>query len=125
MPWLNPASVGCWLFAAPNGEMQRVEIDARAGGGFAMVEKHGEMLAEHFGTYVEIDRPQRLVFTFATDREQKPTRMTVEITPVAGGCELTLTHEMDPQWAGYADRARAGWTLILDGLAAAMPIKTG
>jgi len=33
------------------------------------------------------------------------------------GSTLTLTHEMDPQWAAYEDQTRKGWTMILDSLA--------
>lgn len=118
--WLDPASLGRWLFATEGGEMLRVEVDPRVGGAFAIVEKRGDAVAEHFGRYVEIERPRRLVFSFFTDRESNATRVTVEIAPTADGCELTLTHEMDPQWAAYADRARQGWTMILEWLAATL-----
>lgn len=119
--WLDPALVARFLFATPNGERVRVEVDGRVGGSFVVVEKRGDQLAEHFGTYLEIDRPRRLVFTFATDREQAPTRVTIDIVPMDGGCELTLSHAMSPEWSAFTDRARAGWTLILDTLASTLP----
>jgi uncharacterized protein YndB with AHSA1/START domain len=118
--WLDPASLARWLFATPGGTMLRVEIDPRVGGEFVVIEKRGEIIAEHFGRYVQIDPPRRLAFTFFTDRESNPTLVTVDIVAAAGGCELTLTHEMDPQWAAYADEAREGWTMILEGLAATL-----
>jgi uncharacterized protein YndB with AHSA1/START domain len=115
--WLDPATVGRWLFATPDGQMQRVEIDARVGGKFVIAEKRGNAVAEHLGTYEIIDRPRRLVFSFADSWDHNPTRVSVEIEPAAGGCNLTLTHEMDPQWANFAEQARKGWTGILEGLA--------
>jgi uncharacterized protein YndB with AHSA1/START domain len=115
--WLDPAALGKWLFATPGGVMQLVEVDPRIGGRFRVDEQRGDVLATHFGEYLELDRPRRLVFAFATDRAQKPTVVTVEIAPAGDGCVLTLTHEMDPQWADYAERARNGWTQILEGLA--------
>ena len=118
--WLDSGSVGRWLFATDGGEMLRAEVDPRVGGEFTVVERRGNAVAEHFGRYIEIDRPRRLVFTFFTDRDSNATRVTVEITPTSDGCELTLTHEMDPQWAASADRARQGWTRILEGLAATL-----
>ena len=118
--WLDPAALGRWLFATPNGEMLRVAVDPRVGGEFAVAEKRGDAVAEHFGRYVEIERPKRLAFTFFTDRESNATLVTIDIVPTAAGCELTLTHEMDPQWAAYADRTRDGWTMILERLAATL-----
>lgn len=118
--WLDPAAVGRWLFATENGEMLRVEVDPHVGGEFVIVERRDDAIAEHFGRYVEIDRPKRLAFTFSTDRESKPTLVTIDIVPTENGCELTLTHEMDPQWAADAERTTKGWTMILEGLAATL-----
>ena len=115
--WLDPDSVGRWLFATPDGVMERVEIDPRVGGRFEIDERRGGELAEHFGEYLEIDRPRRLVFTFAAMRDAGFTRVTVTIAPDGEGSRLTLVHEMDPQWADYEDRTREGWTKILAGLA--------
>jgi len=42
----------------------------------------------------------------------------IDIAPLATSCELTLTHELHPDWADYASRAEAGWTKMLDALAA-------
>ena len=64
-------------------------------------------------------RPHRLVFTWTT-RDSLPdtSRVVVEIAPSGSGSQLTLIHEMDPKWAGFADRVQNGWTKMLDALAA-------
>jgi hypothetical protein len=46
--------------------------------------------------------------------------VTIDIAPKRDGCELTLTHRIDPAWAVYADRTQAGWTLITGKLADAL-----
>lgn len=115
--WLDADSVGQWLFATPDGVMEKVEIDPRVGGKFLIVERRGDALAEHFGEYLEIDRPRRLVFAFAAMREAGYTKVAVTIAPEGEGSRVTLVHEMDPQWADYEAKTRQGWTKILDGLA--------
>lgn len=116
--WLDPAGVRHWLFATPGGVMERVEIDPRVGGGFAVAERRGADLAEHFGEYVALDRPRRLAFDFWTSFSDERTRVTVTIAPDGEGSLITLTHE--GVWADYEDRTRQGWTMILDGLARAL-----
>jgi uncharacterized protein YndB with AHSA1/START domain len=117
--WLDPEKARHFLFATPAGQMHVVEIDARVGGSFYVVERRGGHDAEHYGEYLEIDRPRRLVFSFATEKGAKDgDRITIDIVPLETGCELTLTHEMSPAWTDWADRTRQGWTDIVAGLAA-------
>jgi uncharacterized protein YndB with AHSA1/START domain len=117
--WLDPRAAGGWLFATPGGAMERAEIDPRVGGHFRIDERRGADLAEHFGTYEEIDRPRRLVFTFATSfAPDAATRVIVEIAPEAAGSRIVLIHEK--VWADYAEKTGEGWTMILNGLADAL-----
>ena len=117
--WLDPADAARFLFATPDGEMIRCDIDPRVGGGFTLTERRPTGDAEHRGRYLEIERPHRLVFLFAATPagEGEWTRVTIDIAATAGGCTLTLTHEMDPQWAAYEAQTRKGWTTILESLA--------
>jgi uncharacterized protein YndB with AHSA1/START domain len=112
--WLDPDCVGLWLFATPGGVMERIEIDPRVGGRFTILERRGTELAEHFGEYVEIDRPRRLAFDFWTSFSDERTRIIVEIAADGGGSLLTLTH--DGVWKDYEDQTRQGWTMILENL---------
>jgi uncharacterized protein YndB with AHSA1/START domain len=116
--WLDAEKARRFLFATSKGQMVRAEIEPRVGGTFLFIDRREGGDAEHFGEYLEIDRPRRLVFSFHTERGSTDlSRVTVEIVPRGAGCELTLTHEIDPKWADYKDRTQAGWTTILDGLA--------
>jgi uncharacterized protein YndB with AHSA1/START domain len=117
--WLDPQKAGKWLFATPSGQMVRVEIEARVGGAFCFTDRREGEDVEHIGEYLEIDRPRRLVFTFTVAKySQESTRVTVDIVPQGAGCELTLTHE--GVLPDYASRTEAGWTGILDRLAATL-----
>ena len=113
--WLDPRALGRWLFATPDGVMERVEVDPRVGGRFTIVERRGADLAGHHGEFVDLERPRRLAFDFWTSFSDQRTRVTITIAPDGDGSLLTLTHE--GVWADYAERTREGWTKILDGLA--------
>ena len=103
--WLDPARASRFLFATPTGMMVRVEIDARAGGSFNITRRDGEDI-EHVGTYLEIDRPRRLAFTFGVPKfSPQMTRVTIDLKPLPTGCELTLTHEgVLPEWRDATHR---------------------
>jgi uncharacterized protein YndB with AHSA1/START domain len=115
--FVDPAGVGAWLFHTPEGVMERTDYDPRPGGSFEIFERRGAELARHFGRFVEVERPERVVFDFWVDEApDEPTRVTVTFSDDGGGCVATLTHDLAPAWASYAERTTAGWTMILDGL---------
>ena len=117
--WLDPAMIGRWMFgpAIRDEEVLRLQVDARVGGGFSFLVRRGGQEIDHVGTYREIDRPRRLVFSWGIEGESRDeSRVVIEIAPLESGCELTLTHEMDPKWAEYAARTEAGWTRMLEAL---------
>lgn len=113
--WLDPGKAGRFLFATPDGQMIRVEIDPVVGGGFNFTERRGGDDVEHIGEYLAIERPRRLVFEFGVPMYSPDRgRVEVEIEGFAeGGCRLTLTAWVDP---AYRDRTEHGWTTILGNL---------
>jgi uncharacterized protein YndB with AHSA1/START domain len=116
--WLDPAKASTFLFATPTGKMVRVEIDARVGGSFHITRRDGDDV-DHVGSYLEIDRPRRLIFTFGVPKySAQITRVTIDLRPLPTGCELTLTHEgVLPEWL---ESSREGWGKILDGLSSSL-----
>jgi uncharacterized protein YndB with AHSA1/START domain len=117
--WLDPAKARHFLFATPTGRIVKVEIDARVGGRFLIVDRRdGEDIA-HEGEYLEIQRPKRLKFTFGVPRYSKDySQVTLDIMAMPEGCELTLTHEGVLE--EYADKTPQGWNMIFDGLTASL-----
>ena len=117
--WLDPRAISRWMFGPTirDEEIVRISLDPRLGGAVSfVVRRQGEEI-DHVGEYLEIKRPQRLVFTWGTaDTLPDTSRVTVEVAPQASGSELTLTHEMDPKWADYTSRIEASWTKMLASL---------
>lgn len=114
--FLDPERAARFLFATQGGQMVKVEIDAKVGGRFCFVDRRGGEDIEHTGEYLEIERPRRLVFSFAVPKYSADAdRVWIDITPSAGGgCTLTLQHELSPEWAPVQRRAQRGWAGILD-----------
>jgi uncharacterized protein YndB with AHSA1/START domain len=118
--WLDPKLARRFAFATPDGEMIRADIDPRVGGRFNFTDRRPEMGdVEHVGEYEVIDRPRRLVFTFAVPQyDPNSTRVTLDFAAVDGGTEVTLTHEGVPP--EYQEQTPKGWTMILAGLEKAL-----
>jgi uncharacterized protein YndB with AHSA1/START domain len=114
--WLDPARASKFLFATPTGTLVRADVDACVGGNFNFTDRRDGEDVEHVGSYLEINRPRRLVFTFGVPKySSQMTRVTIELKPAGTGCDLTLTHEGVP--AEWLDRTREGWGKIVDALA--------
>jgi uncharacterized protein YndB with AHSA1/START domain len=115
--WLNPEHARHWLFATPGGKRTRVEIDARVGGRFVIVEQRGTEEAYHSGEYLKIDRPRHLIFSFGVDEAlTDAARVEIIITPLSSGCELTLNQAMHPKFLEYFEPTKKGWTTLLNNL---------
>lgn len=120
--WLDPELIAEWMLASPIEDEQIVSIsvDARVGGHFSFVVRRQGVDLDHRGEYVEIDAPRRLVFTWGVNEDPGETsRVTVDVEALAEGCEVTVTHEMHPKWADFAERTEHGWRRILEAMSTA------
>ncbi|SEM01313.1 Uncharacterized conserved protein YndB, AHSA1/START domain [Stigmatella aurantiaca] len=121
--WLDPQWIRRWMFgsAVRDEEVLRIANDARVGGTFSFLVRRNAQEIDHVGTYLVLDRPHRLVFTWAIGEEtEELSRVSIDIAPKGAGCELTLVHEMDPKWTEYAGRTEAGWSTMLGALERAL-----
>jgi uncharacterized protein YndB with AHSA1/START domain len=121
--WLDPAMLAKWMFgpAVRDEEIVKLTLDPRPGGAFSFIVRREGREINHLGEYLEIERPSRLAFTWSTAQSLPDvSRVTIEIVSLGDGCELTLTHEMHPDWLDYVSRTEAGWAKMLDTLAAAL-----
>ena len=119
--WLEPDLVTQWMSAALKqfgltGGIRRVEIDARVGGRFTFSDMREAGETVHWGTYLEIDRPRRLVFTWYTsdeDEKDNTSVVTLTIKPKDKGCIATIVHTMDHKYTEYILQTEQGWSGML------------
>ncbi len=114
--WLRPDMVRAWGQRPLPGmgpmDVRRVEIDPRVGGKFTFSDMRPDGEAVHWGYYLDIDRPRKLVFSWFTseeDEQENNSVVTLTIEPRADGCDATIVHRMDAKWAEYVERTETGW----------------
>jgi uncharacterized protein YndB with AHSA1/START domain len=117
--WLEPAMIGKWMFgpALRDEQVLNIALDRRVGGSFSFLVRRQGQDIDHIGEYLEIDPPRRLAFSWGTRQDAARSRVNIDIVAQDGGCELTLTHELDPNWADHASRIEGSWAKMLGALA--------
>lgn len=122
--WTRPEVLTAWCAPGPMAT-PRAEVDLRPGGRYRieMAEPGG---ATHVatGTYREIVRNERLVFTWRWEgSDAAETLVTVELHARGEETELVLRHERFPS-AQERDRHREGWGGCLEKLAGSLAERT-
>jgi len=114
--WTTPEHMSHWL--SPMTTASIPKLDLRVGGEF-QIDMHGEGKDYvHTGKYIEVDRPNKLVFSWFSDgTQQQETIVTLELEPDGEGTLLTLTHERFPTEESRNNHEQ-GWTAILGKLEA-------
>ncbi len=118
--WLQPDRVRVWMRTALQsmgltGEIGQIEIDPKVGGAFLFTDMRDGTETRHWGTYLELERPHKIVFTWITDEseESDPSKVTLTIQPDAEGCIASIIHEMDAKWADYVAQTENGWSCMM------------
>ena len=116
--WTDPAQLSQW-FAPESGTIQEADIDLRPGGAFkiAFVAESDRFCA--FGTYLRIDSPRLLEFTWKWEEssiERGESVVTIELVPTGNVTELTLTHAK-LESATSCEAHLKGWDSVLGRLA--------
>jgi uncharacterized protein YndB with AHSA1/START domain len=132
--WLTPATAARFLFATRTGNIMHCDIEPVVGGGFLVTDRRpvpdGEesfFEAQHRGTYIEIDRPHRIVFDFSVEPAPVTTRVTLDFVPLGVSIsELVLTHELGEGEDAKANarRAEQGWTRMLEQLDKVLTVRS-
>jgi uncharacterized protein YndB with AHSA1/START domain len=115
--WLDAEKMSQWM-RPMDTERSKVKLDARVGGEFEIIMYTPNGAVPHTGTYQEITRPRRLVFTWNSPYAgSHGSLVTVDFKPKGRGTEIVLTHERLPS-EEMVKAHTGGWTSILERLVA-------
>ena len=114
--WLDPALLTQFILPAPGMSQPEVENNPREGGNFTIVMHVGDDRVPHSGSYLAIDRPNRLKFSWESPYSTDDSAVTLEFRAVdANTTEVTLTHVKFLHEEARSDH-EGGWSNILDKL---------
>lgn len=114
--WLNPALLAQFILPMPGMPQPQVENDPRQGGSFKIVMQVGEDKIPHTGEYLEISRPDRLMFTWNSPCSSDGSEVTIDFNAIDNRTtNVVLTHV---KFVDEETRANheTGWSNILDSL---------
>ena len=106
--WLDPEALATWM--RPGTIRSTVaKVEPRVGGSYEIVMQADSGPIVHRGRYQQIDRPKRLIFTWASPgTELRDTLVTVDFVAAGKRTEVIVTHEQLPESARPSHTN--GWT---------------
>jgi len=115
--WLDASLLTRFVLPTPGMPQPDVENDPREGGRFSIVMHLGDDRIPHTGTYLEVDRPQRLKFSWESPYSTDDSTVTLDFTPL----DATTTQVELTQVKFLHEEARSdhetGWRNVIDQLA--------
>jgi len=114
--WLNPETLSQFILPMPGMPQPQVETDAREGGEFKIIMQVGDDKIPHTGRYVEINRPNKLVFTWVSPFSADGSTVTLKFTDIGENrTNIDLTHIkfIDEE---HRENHEGGWSNILESL---------
>jgi len=126
--WTQPDLFARW-FTPPGNSSVTAELDVRPGGAYRITLERTELvpgISYIVGAYLEVDPPERLVFTFGWEEpppvpeldglEELDSRVTVQFRDRGESTEISIIHERlrTPDFQAFH---RWGWQTTLERLA--------
>jgi uncharacterized protein YndB with AHSA1/START domain len=115
--WTSEEVIRRWWQAERGWETSEAEVDLRVGGAVRVVMRDPGKGEEYGGggTYTEVDRPNRLAFTWIWDGDTRRTLIEIDFDESAGATTVRFTHS--GLWDEEAVRSHEyGWGNVLDSL---------
>jgi len=114
--WLNPEMLSKFILPMPGMPHPQIETDACEGGNFTIIMQVGDDKIPHTGKYVEISRPNKLIFTWESPFSIDGSTVTLELSDLGENkTSIHLTHIKFPDEESRVNH-EGGWENILDAL---------
>ncbi len=114
--WLNPIMLSKFMTPMPGMPESDVENEAWEGGSFTIIMHVDDDKLPHTGKYLEINRPNKLVFTWASHWSVDDSTVTLNFTKVDDNkTNISLTQVKFIDEKARSDH-EGGWSGILDKL---------
>jgi len=119
--WLMPVFIGEWMFGPKVQQEQVVSLEnkVRKGGEFAfkVIRKGTEI--EHSGEYIELDVPNKLVFSWSDSlHRSSKSRVTALFQEANNKTRLKIIIKLDPKLYNEKDSLKNQWSARCSALAA-------
>jgi len=114
--WLDPLMLTQFILPAPGMAQPQVENDAREGGRFSIIMQVGDERIPHTGTYLTLERPHRLAFSWESPYSTDDSIVTLNFDAIdSNTTRVDLSHIKFVNEEARANH-EGGWNNILDQL---------
>lgn len=114
--WLNPKLLSLFMTPMPGMPASDVVNNAIEGGEFTIIMHAGKDRLPHTGKYLEIDRPNKLVFTWQSHNSIDGSTVTIILDELENNTtNITLSHVKFIDEKARDDH-QGGWGNILNAL---------
>ena len=114
--WLDPTLLTQFILPMAGMPQPEIENDPREGGRFTIVMHVGDDRVPHSGSYLSVDRPNRLVFSWESPYSTDDSTVTLDFSVIdADTTRVELTHVKFLHEEARSDH-EGGWGNILDKL---------
>lgn len=112
--WLDPATLTRFILPMPDMPQPEVENDAREGGNFSIIMQVGENRIPHTGSYLTINRPEKLVFSWQSPFSVDGSQVALLFKSIDDNkTQVELEHTKFADEGARSDH-EGGWSNILD-----------
>ena len=123
--WLDPEILSKFILPMPGMPQPEVENEPQQGGSFTIIMQVGEDKIPHTGQYLEISRPDKLVFSWLSPYSTDGSTVTIDFSERAdGSTNVQLRHVKFIDEEARSDH-EGGWTNILQALNNIMNVPGG